>query len=304
MVSSCIAFLLSACGNGPYDLSNKTDREALKFEVKQALTQNDCVKALSLITPLYESTYSDNDARMYYASSHGCNIGIQLYTLLDSITTANFATPSDIFKSFVRLFPSTAADSRLASSWYAQDALQTILNPGTVIASYDQIAPTTVNPGSVLSQHRTLDANTYMVFIGMSVIGTGLNRYGYTAAQTPASLGYGKGQNLPWTTRALVQADTTGSACAIVSGLYNMFDGITAVVTILSGGPSGALTSILSGLQSAADLAGSLNCTTDGYSAAQCSAAAIRVRYRGACSEQAAAASFTAGVISGINASW
>jgi len=37
---------------------------------------------------------------------------------------------------------------------------------------------------------------------------------------------------------------------------------------------------------------------------AQCDAAAIRLRFRGACSEQAAAASYDAGLVQAINAGW
>ena len=299
------AFGVFACGNGPYQLDNDTDRAALKFEIKQALTTKDCAKAISLVTPLYQSKYSDNEARMYYASAHACNMGIQLYTLIDNLSSANMSNQSEVIKSLVRLFPSTSSDSRLASSWYAMDALQTILNPGAVTGSSDQIKPGTDNVGSDLATDRTLDANTYLVFVGMGVVGIGLNRFGYAANQTAVSLAYAQGQNLPWIDRASVLADADGTACAITAGLYNMFDGIHAIITQLSGGPTSALSNILTNLQTAVDLAGAANCTiNDHYSVAQCSAAAIRIRYRGACAEQAAAASFAAGVIQGLNLGW
>ncbi|MBC7396227.1 MAG: hypothetical protein H7333_02195 [Bdellovibrionales bacterium] len=306
MASSCILLALTACGNGPYDLENKTDRDALKFEVKQALTQNDCTKALTLVTPLYQSKYTDNDVRMFYASAHACNVGIRLYSLLDDLTSADMSNQIQIFRSFVRLFPSSTTDSKMASSWFALDALQSILLPGAVIANADQINPTTLNMGSVLSHDRTLDANTYMVFIGMSVVGTGLNRYGFLPNEVPAATSYAKTQALPWTTKVAVQSDTSGAACSIVSGLYNMFDGITSIVTLLTSGPSGALSNINSNLQLGLNAIGSANCTgTDGgYTAAQCAAAATRIRFRGACAEQGPAAAFAAGVIQGINLGW
>lgn len=82
-----------------------------------------------------------------------------------------------------------------------------------------------------------------------------------------------------------------------------MFDGITAIITVVSGGPSGPLNTLLSVLQTGVNTAGTLNCRADVYSPVECAAAATRLRYRGACTEQPAAASFAAGVITGINSS-
>ena len=302
LLIACV--FLTSCGSGPYDVNNATDRAAMKIDIKQALTKLDCTQALSLSTLLYQSNFVDNDARLLYASAHGCNIGIQLFSLLDNITTSNFGTPNEIIKSLVRIFPSSSGDSKMQSSWFAQDALQSMLNGVAVIAPADVVQFSPNNKGSVSVQDHTNDANAYLLFIGLAGVGTVLNRYGYAPGQSAVTLSYKKGQSLPWTTLAAVQTDTTGVACALTASFFNMFDGIYTMLSFLSGATSGQLSSISTLLSGFFDLAGKTRCGLDGFSVAQCNAAAIRIRYRGACTEQAAAASFAAGVIGGINGVW
>jgi hypothetical protein len=298
-----LAIIATGCGGGSYDISNSTDRAAMEDQINIDLTNNNCTDALTLSTELYQSAYSDNTVRMLYASAQACNVGIQLFDLLNDITNASFSAPDSIFRVLVKLFPSSSADSRMQSSWFAQDALQAILNPGSVIAPSDEINFTSDNPASDLASDHTLDANSYMIFIAMSVLGTTLNRTSYTT-ETPASLSYSPQQLLPWTSKAAVQADTSGAACAIASGFYNLYDGITQTVGDLSGSTASQLTAIQGYLNAGIALAGTFNCEADSYSASLCAAAAQRIRYRGACAETPQAASFAAGIIQGINVVW
>jgi hypothetical protein len=307
ILSFCaLSFITVACGTKNYDITNSSDRAAMMVDARNALTSNNCSSALSIITPLYNSVYSNNDVRMIFASAHGCNIGIQLYVLIDSLTSANVTTTSNIFKTFVRLFPSkTATDSRMESSNYATDALQASLLPGTVLSAVGTINSGTNNPGSLLTRDLTPDANTYLTFIAMASIGTVLNRYGFAASDDPAATSYAKTQALPWTTKAAVQADTTNSGCTLSSGLFNLIDGIQAVAAIIvSGSTYTQLNAILQQLQTYVNLAATTGCQADGYSASVCATAIARLRTRTACSEQDAAASATAGVIQGVNAGW
>jgi hypothetical protein len=191
----------------------------------------------------------------------------------------------------------------MQSSWFAQDALQSILNPGTVVAPVDEINFTSYNPGSDLASDHTLDSNSYLIFIGMSVVGTTLNRSSYTTA-TPASLSYAPQQLLPWTSQALVQADTTGAACALASGFLNMIDAITQTAGYLSGATVSQLNTISTALEAGVAVAGSGQCIADHFTQSQCAAAAQRIRYRSACSESSQIASFAAGMINGINLIW
>jgi hypothetical protein len=280
----------------------------MKVEIKQALTKNDCTTALSLSGKLYQSQYSDNEARMLYASAQACNVGIQLYALLDDITNANFGDPDAIIRTFVRLFPSTSSDSKMQSSWFAQDALQSILTPGVVVAPANAITAWANNPGSSSSLDRTLDANTYLLFVSMGVIGTTLNHFGYNLGETPSTYSYGQRVDLPWETLAAVQADTTGAACATASSFFNLFDGIGAIVTYLSGTTNTQLNAVISVLPSVLAGKGKIQCIADGFSSgtagSQCEVAAERIRYRGACADSAPVASFAAGVIQAINLAW
>jgi hypothetical protein len=275
----------------------------MKVEVKQALTVGDCLKAITISTQLYQSSYSDNESRMLYASAHACNAGIQLYQLIDDITNSNFTDQDSIIRTFVRLFPSTAADSKMASSWFALDALQSILNPGVVVSPTDQINYSSVNPASDRYTDRTSDANTYLAFLSMAEVGTTLNRYGYSSGQSPASLSYAQGQDLPWINAALIQADNTGAGCSLVAGFYNLVDGITVVLQYLTNGPSAQLQLMSTLLSTGLDLFG-MNACTATYTQAECEAAKVRVRYRNACTENGANAAFAAGVIFGINTGW
>lgn len=293
-----------ACGQGPWDVSNSTDRAAMKVQIKQSLTTNDCATAILLSTQIYNSTYVDNESRMLYASAQACNMGLQLFPLLDEISSSNFSTQDAIIRTFVRSFPSSSADSRTVSAGLAQDAVQSILNNGVVTAPVDQILFNSFNTGSVVFSDRTLDANSYLIFVSMGELGTVFNRYGYVAGDTAVAHSYGKGINLTWTTEALVTADTTGSACQVSSGFLNLFDGINAVISYLGGSTSTQLQKVLTLLQTAVTTGGVAYCQSVGHTATSCDAALRRLRYRGACAELTAAAAVTAGIVQGVNAAW
>ena len=278
----------------------------MAIDIRNALTVGDCTSAIELSTKLYDSAYSDNDVRMLYASSHACNIGIKLYDLLVNFTSLSFSNSDDVFRAFVKLFPSRSAlDTKLQSSWLAIDALQSILKSGVVVGPADATSLGGNNPGSLLYRDRTDDANTYLLFLAMASVGTALNRYGYTSAQTPSALGYHQSVDLVWTTQALVQADTTYAACSLAAAMYNLFDSITATSAIVSSNIGVSLSKITSLLQSATDTAALTNCLVSypGMNSA-CNAAIARLRYRGACIEQGPAAAAASGVIAVINAGW
>jgi hypothetical protein len=277
----------------------------MKIDIRNALTINNCSDAIVLSTRLYNSAYSDNEIRMLYASAHACNMGIQLYDLIDQITSASLNSPDAIFKSLVKIFPSrTALDTRLQSGWFAQDALQSILKPGSVVASNDANPSSANNPGSVLSRDRTDDANMYLTFVAMGEVGTSLNRYGYNASDDPAAMGYAQSILIPFDSQALIKADASGAGCSLASGLLNMFDGIRSVITLVSGSTSASLNNILTNLETVTLLAGKNACTTDGFSSNQCDAAAQRLRYRASCTESDSIASFAGGIVNGINLGW
>ncbi len=304
IIVASFSLLLVSCGKPPYDINDPSSRAATLLDVQHALTVSDCADALSLITPLYNSIYSTNQVRMYYASAHGCNIGISFYYLLTQIAASDFSSIDGIFKSLVQLFPSTSLDTHLQSAWLATDALQSCLDLGPIMTAPDVINPLGFNPGSVRYTDRSADSNSYLMLISMAQIGNTLNRYGYTALQSPSGMGYAQGTLLPWVTKNLMKADNTGAGCALASGMLNLFDGITANSSILPSSISGAMTSVNTLLGILFTTAASAQCMADGFLSFQCDAAIERLRYRGACAEQDAAASAAAGIINVINAGW
>ncbi len=296
---------LSSCAKAPYNINDPRSRREMIIDTQLALTTNDCVSAIEISKLLYYSKYSDNEIRMLYASAQACNAGVILYDVLDELLLADLSNADTIFRSLVRIFPSrTSTDSRFQSAVYSVLSLQTILKTGVVVGVADSIKDGEFNPGSLLTRDRTSDANTFLVFISMASIGTALNRYGFNSNDDPATLNYAQQVNLPWTTRVLVQGDTTNAACDIASGFLNMTDSINAVVALMDGSTASVLSSINSILVPAITLAMNNRCTADGGTALQCSVAQARLRYRGACQENAFSASSAAGVIEGINAGW
>ncbi len=283
------------------------------IDIENALTSGNCSSALGNSKRLYQSRYTDNRIRMLYANSLACKAGIRLYEVIDELTS--FSSPNALGQ-FARVFPSAVGDQRLESGWLAQDALQSMLASGSVIGVHDQILPETWNPGSTLATDRTDSSNLYGFFMSMSVIGNTLSRYG---APTPV---WGKGADLIWTSRALVQADLTGSACGLVSAFFNLIDGFRRSEASGAFGSAGSGVKVMvDGLDAQLVQGGALACLTSGgtyachqyYSPgvapsattiARCALAKARLRYRGACSETEENAVFAAGMISCVNNLW
>lgn len=273
-------------------------------ETKNELTNGNCGPAIEMATRLYKSSYVDNEIRMLYASAHACNIGIELYTLIDDITSADFTSQDAIFKTLVRLFPSKAeTDSKLESAVYAQDGLHSMIVPGTVIGPSDSFAAGGLNTGSVLLRDRTDDANIYLTFTSMALVGSALNRHGYTAAQDPITFGYAQQQSLPWTSIALVKTDATHQGCALASGLLNMLDGIEVLGQQAPGSVATSLNLITSTLTTATEAAAHFICDPS-FSVSVCNAAIQRLRYHDSCWESDPMAASAAGIIQMINLGW
>ncbi len=276
----------------------------MKVEIRSALTRGDCVAAIDLSSRLYDSEYSDNDIRMLHASALGCKAGIKLYNVVDELTSFGGANP---IGQFARIFPSTLSDQRLESAWFGLDALQSILNPGVVVGSADRVLPGGYNPGSVLYTDRTLDSNSYAFFVSMAMIGSTLSRYG----NPNAGAGYSQGTALPWTNRAAVIADTSGTACGLASGFLNYFDAFSAIQPILPSSASSSISTMLTIIQGPI-VDGTLPCVNSGgmgncllnATAQECDLAKTRLRYRASCTETAAIGHFAAGIIQCINTLW
>jgi hypothetical protein len=274
----------------------------MKVEIRNALTKGECSKAVLLSSQLYDSKYSDNTIRMLHASALGCTAGIRVLDNLDQFSSFGGV---NALGQFARIFPSVLYDQKLESVWLAQDALMAILNPGTVVGPADQVNPNTPNSGSVLISDRTVDSNVYMLFVSMATIGNTLYRYG-----TPDS-SYNQGADIPWSSRTLVQSDLSGSACGLAAGFLNFFDAFRTVKSLLSSSAASSLDSFITTIEdpiltsmAPLDGGGMRECLADGNAQTVCDQVKTRLRFRKACSEQPAAASFAAGIIKSINLLW
>ncbi len=283
-------------------MDNATDREAMKVEIRTALTRGECSKAVSLSSRLFDSRYTDNAIRLLHASALGCVAGIRVFDNVDQFSS--FGGVNAIGQ-FARIYPSALRDQKLESVWLAQDALMAMLNPGTIVGPADQVNTSTTNSGSVLISDRTVDSSVYLLFVSMATIGNTLHRYG-----APDS-SYNQGADIPWTSRALVQSDLSGAACGLAAGFLNFFDAFRTVKALISSGAASSLDAFITGIEdpimnSMAPLngGGMRECLADAYPQSVCDQVKTRLRYRKACSEQAAAASYAAGIIKAVNLIW
>jgi len=317
--SILLSFFFVSCGrpeNG-YDVNSSSDRTAMILEIQSALTTGDCSRAILNSKKLFESDYSDNLIRMLYANSLACKAGFRMLDVINELTS--FTSPNALGQ-FARVFPSVLGDQKLESGWLAQDALQSILNPGSVVGAYDQIFGTTLNPGSVLATDRTTDSNFYGFFMSMSNIGNTLSRYGNTSAATGG--GWGQGTDLVWEDELAVQHDLSGTACGLASGFLNFIDGFSQIQSSgMLGSASSVIQVMVTGLETQVvdggagicPLSGGLYACEQYYNPgapptadtiARCTLAKNRLRFRGACSEHIDNAIFAGGMIKCINALW
>lgn len=230
-------------------LTTEEGRAAIIDATHYYLTYGDCERAIALIEPLYQSVYTTNEVRLLRAAAHGCNAGINFFSLLGQLSTANLAG-SGFFLSMTEFFPLLSQYS-LESSWYATDATMATLKPGRVIAPTSKIFEGTYNEGSMNYLDRTDEANLYLVLTSMSTIGKLQNKWG-----APDAI-YQKTVPLPWTTSALM----TEEGCAYAGSIVNVLEGIQAVANSSSGSIATSLNSVVSSISagiSAACVAGCL----------------------------------------------
>jgi hypothetical protein len=169
--------------------------------------------------------------------------------------------------------------------------------PGAVVATADQTAPNSFNRGSVLTQDLTEDARIYGFFLSMALLGASGNRFGNPSPT------YGQGTDYTWTTKVRVQADTTGTACSLATGLLLFLDSAQFIQSKLPSSSASAVGAAL-GILNGVITFGDAKCLLATGSAPVCTAAKQRLLYRGACEETDAAAAYAAGLIEGLNTLW
>jgi hypothetical protein len=310
-----IAILLQACSSS-FDLSSAADRAALKEEIRKALTAGKCERAIDLAEPFYDSIYSDNEVRALYANAHQCRVGISFYGMVDDFVNGDVSA-SGIWETVVAMFPSrTDLDTKFQSVSYAQDAIQAIWNRDVVVSDFDAFYRSSFNPGSVWYRDRPNHANTSLFFNSLAIIGTVLNRYGYTSVQVPSDYSYQQKVVLPWliyvagipdipNTLPVLKADTTGSACGLASGLLNLIDAMNAMKDFAQGTIAATIDELLTNIEGPMNTSAHTACMMlVGATDQQCDDARRRLRFREACDEDDKIAMTAVGLVFAIDQTW
>jgi hypothetical protein len=247
-----LAFLLlalaSGCSAPRFDGCTLEGKAAIIDEVHKALNSEDCATAIAQIEGVYASECTSNEIRYARAAAQACAAGMsntfrfvgQLAENSGSLGGATF------WKVMTQLFYSSdtdTLDTRVQAGWNATDALQSMLQLGAVVASANQVNADTFNVGSTIPADRLADANAYLIFVSMAMIGSIQSRYGGPNPST-----FGRGQTLGatvanpdgWTKATSVDE----TACSYASSVVNMLDGINEVTGLLSGTLKNSLESI------------------------------------------------------------
>jgi hypothetical protein len=266
--------------------------------VNIALTTQDCGSALQQILPFYNSAASDNSVRMAMAATYGCYSGIRLLTVIDDLLNFSGEIGGSGFWEFLAdEFPSiTTPDDRKPQAAAAGiDATLATLKPGAFLVSSTTVNITTPNPGSLLAIDRIDDANAYLTFLAMALLGTMENRFSLPTSDNHQS------QDLPWTT----YDKTKGDGCNFASGLLNFYDGITFLKEAAPDNISAVYEKIQSFLGSALDQACSAGCTFCN-SSVSCTACPTSLRNRDSCTGESTDVNSCAasGLVLFVNASW
>ena len=290
-------FVAVGCGIPHLDGSTQEGKAAVLDAVHSALTNGNCSKAISLIEPVYNSVYSDNEVRLARASAFACAAGVDnFFQLAANMATNPYqSTPgqgSFLFRTAAKLFnlpglSFTDYDDRLATAQQAMEALTTVIREGVFVRGSNAYLTTTPNTGSYLATDRTDDSNLYMMMVSLSAMGAVGNRYG-----NPYTTNFKKGNLLGihvdpvngWRKATQMQ----GAACTYVAGFLNFVDSVGVVLPKLSGNLATSL-NVFSGLTPTLDALCNAGCkgiapTSTGCNiAAGCATCPIELRDYASC---------------------
>ncbi len=232
------------------------------------------------------------------ASTYGCYSKINIFNIFSDIINFPASLGGSGFWEFLaQEFYSTASpDDRIPqSAMNGMDAVMSIINPDTITIPSNILNLDVNNPRTLLSSDRRDDANAYIIFLGMALMGSLQSRYGSPTANNHKSV------NLPWD----LPANTQGDGCAFSAALLNMIDGIDSVLAV-------ALVSndnyekILSFLKPAINAACAFGCATTCAGAVTCTSCPITLRNRDSCSGLTTDVNScaAAGISLFVNSSW
>jgi hypothetical protein len=232
------------------------------------------------------------------ASAYACAAGVKMLSVLGDMIASGDLAGSGFWEFLAAEFPSTTDptdDKKPQAAMLGIDAAMSVLNPGAILIPDYMVFLKTANPGSLIADDRSSDANSVMTFVSMALIGTLQNRYG-----NPSS-NHHKTTDLPWVTAI----DTKGTGCAFAAGILNFYDSLTYLKTVASGSAASTYASIQGSLSSALTTGCTRGCTFCG-GAVSCTSCPTTLRDRSSCTgettdENSCAA---AGLTNVVNLSW
>ena len=301
-MAAAILFI-TACGSPGYDATNTTANSILIFgavdQVNTSLSTQSCTAALAQIQPLYDSINTNNQIRLATAASYGCAAKVNIFQMLSDLSKASDLGGSGLWKYLVTEFPSVSSpdDKIPTAAGLGTDAAMSAVRPGTLFVPAVEVNASSKNPGSLIYTDRVGDANSYITFLSMSLMGSLLYRNGVPDATTHV-----KTVPLPWITAAT----TVGDGCAFASGLLNFFDGLGSITSSSPSSVRGAYQTITSYLLSGVDTACALGCAVVCAGASSCTTCPATLRSRASCTGLTTDVNScaAAGLAKFVNSSW
>ena len=294
--------LLSSCGVPSSTISSDDPQAKINAinGANLALSSQNCSGALSQVLPFYDSVYSDNQIRLITSSAYGCHAGINIFKVLDDLIhfSGDFGG-SGFWEFLVSEFPSSSStiDNKVSqAAKNAIDAAMSAIKPGTILVPEYIVNASSNNPASLLNTDRIDDANSYLTFLGMSLMGSLMSFNGLPLAN------HHKSVPLPWTDATLM----AGDGCSLASGLLIFIDGLNSIIGV-AGSSSVArhYETIETFLTAGADLACQAGCAICGGSVS-CTVCPVSLRDRTSCTgvNTDVNSCAAAGLVNFINSTW
>lgn len=272
--------ILGSCGSPGYDstqtIANSILISGTVEQVNVSLSKQACYAALTDIEPLFNSVNTNNQIRMAMAASYGCSAKVNIFQIISDLARGTNLGGSGLWKFFATEFSSVASpdDKVPTAAGLGIDAAMAAVYSGAILVPGLEINSTTHNPGSLLYTDRIGDANSYITFLSMALIGSLLSRGGL-----PDPVTHVKTVPLPWQSANL----TEGDGCALASGLLNFFDGIDAISRASPANIRPTYVTISTFLSGAMDVACGLGCSFFCADASLCTACPPTLRDRNSC---------------------
>jgi hypothetical protein len=296
--------LAAGCTSPGYESASGTSANPLLIssvidKTNQLLNSLNCAGAYATVYPIYNSVSSNNGIRLAMASTYGCYSGVNVFKNIgDLVAFGSSLNGSGLWEFMAQEFPSSATptdDKVPTTAEYGIDAIQATIGTSVIPVAQYMINATGYNPSTLLYTDRTNDANTYLTFLAMALMGSLENRYGVPTAN------HHKSTALPWTSASL----TAGDGCAFTSAILNFYDGIQYLAASAPANVASKFSAITSLLNTGLNLACTDGCLLCGGSVS-CTSCPTTMRSRASCTGTTTDVNScaAAGIVTFVNSSW